>query len=375
MTVLVPLISTSLIVLVALSSAETCCAFTSACYRSKVSAVRSAHHRLPSFNHYQASQFNENRQSLTEINLYRKFHDYAWNKIMSDSDAEIDTVPEELRYNTSPVKGAPNGTDVVANLRSISQFPFLEANEKDGSQVLRLVRSAFLETQSPTREALITPMTIHVLNFVSFPSPHIRDENGEYLGLPIYGADIVSLPGNKHLVAIDFQPVLSLVDDTGSSGKEKLPQLPKQYAHLESKLEAIHSKYQKSTSDSEPLLSWGGDIPPQAERFFSPYALWTRLGDDNAMDTVKTVVWKAFQEYTDLYLDLMTAVQSDINTGKLEVVSSKEQEKDDNNPVWKGQLDYLEYRRTNDPARPMLQRLYGNEWSESVIGNVLFPSL
>ena len=45
------------------------------------------------------------------------------------------------------------------------------------------------------------------------------------------------------------------------------------------------------------------------------------------------------------------------------------------NPVWDGQLEYLEYRRTNDPARPMLQRLYGNEWAESVIGDVLFPDL
>jgi len=297
---------------------------------------------------------------------------------MLDNDAEIDTVPEELKSNTSPAKGAPQGTNVVVNVRSISQFPCLAADTKNdagNSEVLRLARSAFLETQSATSEALINPMTIHVLNFVLFPSPHIRDgnhidgENCDYLGLPIFGADIVSLPGNKHLVALDFQPVLPLDSDDGGKGKSSL--FPRQYLHLERKLQTIHSKYQKSGPDSTPLLPWGGDIPPLAQRFFSPYALWTRLGNDNAIKTVNTVVWDAFQEYTDLYLELISAVQDDVNLGKL-VIGARI---DSNNPVLNGQIEYLKYRRTNDPARPMLQRLYGNEWAERVIGGILFPDL
>ncbi|KAL7525996.1 hypothetical protein ACHAXR_001256 [Thalassiosira sp. AJA248-18] len=338
----------------------------------------------PTSVHHQAKQSSANRP-LTRIHLYRKFHDYAWKKLLPENDTELDTVPDELKSKASPVKGAPPGTNVVANIRSISKFPTLATDEegKDNHQVLRLARSAFLETQSPTNEALITPMTIHVLNFVLFPSPHIQDgnrndnENGGYLGLPIFGADIVSLPGNKHLVALDFQPVLPLnnEDDDVGSGEEKNSLFPRQYAHLERKLQTIHSKYQKSNSDSAPLLPWGGDIPSQAERFFSPYALWTRLSDENAMDTVNTVVWEAYQEYMDLYLELIIAAQNDVNTGRLEFGEPLGLEADCNNPVWKGQLDYLEYRRTNDPARPMLQRLYGNEWSESVIGGVLFPDL
>ena len=310
----------------------------------------------------------------TNLNLYRKFCDYGWDKLMlgggSSGCGDLDTVPEELRYNTSPAKGSPPGTDVVANIRSISQFPFLMANNDkvvvDDNQVLRLARSAFLETQTSTKEALISPMTIHVLNHVLFPSPHIRDiANSRFLGLPIFGADIVSLPGNKHLVALDFQPVLPLNEKNGDASL-----LPPQYSELESKLQKIHEKYQKSNSDiDEPLLAWGGDIPEQAERFFSPYALWTRLSNDDAIDTVQTVVWEAYKEYIDLYFELMNAVQSDIYAGKLEFAAKEEEA----NPVWDGQLEYLDYRRTNDPARPMLQRLYGNEWAESVIGDVLFP--
>lgn len=308
----------------------------------------------------------------TQTNLYRKFHDYGWDKLLVDSGiSDIDTVPEELQTNTSPAKGAPEGTNVVVNVHSVSQFPFLEKSDDNNNQVLRLARSAFLETQSSTNEALINPMTIHVLNFVLFPTPHIQDSSsGHYLGLPIFGADIVSLPGNKHLVALDFQPVLPISND--DEKKATTPLIPHRYSQFEDKLQKIHAKYQKSNSDSvEPLLAWGGDIPEQAERFFSPYALWTRLVDDDAIDTVNKVVWEAFQEYTDLYLELMTAVQSDVNAGKLEVVPLEGED----NPVWDGQLEYLEYRRTNDPARPMLQRLYGNEWSESVIGDVLFPEL
>ncbi|KAL7535022.1 hypothetical protein ACHAWF_005027 [Thalassiosira exigua] len=327
---------------------------------------------LPYLSH-RAARRTRNR-SPTSAHLYRKFHDYAWDKLLTGGGADLDTVPEELKSNASPAKGAPEGTNVVVSIRSISQFPCLPAEVQgaDG-EVLWLARSAFLETQTPTNEALITPMTIHVLNLVLFPSPHIRDakskDNEGYLGLPIFGADIVSLPGNKHLVALDFQPVLPLGGGAGSEEAKAL--FPQRYSHLEGKLKSIHSKYQMSESGSDPLLPWGGDIPPQAERFFSPYALWTRLGDDNAMDTVRKVVWEAYREYADLYMDLMVAVQNDLNDGKLEMHSETEK----NNPVSRGQVEYLEYRRANDPARPMLQRLYGIDWSERVIGDVLFPDL
>jgi hypothetical protein len=330
---------------------------------------------LLTFTHRDADRY------LTEINLYRKFHDYVWGKLLLGDQTALNTVPDELTSNSSPSKGASAGSNVVANIRSTSQFPYLVADKQDlddNDQVLRLARSAFLETQTPESEPLISSMTIHVLNFVSFPSPYIRgiihnnNGNDEYLWLPIFGADIVSLPGNKHLVAIDFQPVLPMVRSVDSTGDERTSLVPKQFAHFECRLQQIHSKYQRSNTGC-PLLPWGGDIPPQAMRFFSPYALWTRLGDENAMEIVNTVVWEAFQEYTDLYLELMRAVQDEVNAGNLRIVVPTGDNEIENS-VWKGQMDYLEYRRTNDPARPMLQRLFGNEWSERVISEVLFPA-
>ena len=311
------------------------------------------------------------KSSHTTLHLYDKFHEYAWEKLhYNDDGGEACAVPDNLKTNKSPVKGSDN--NVVACIRSMTEFRKSDTTSKSNVEALRLARSAFLETQTNSSEALNSPMAIHVLNFVMFPSTHLRDaSSGAHVGLPIFGADIVSLPGNKHLVALDFQPVLPINNEDESSAKL----FPEMYSHLETKLLAIHAKYQKSSDDStEPLLPWGGDIPPQALRWFSPYALWTRLGDDNAIQTVTTTVWDAYREYVDLYFELMNAVETDLDDGNLELALSGEEETG-NNPVLSGQSEYLEYRRINDPARPMLQRLYGKDWAEELIDGVLFPAL
>lgn len=288
--------------------------------------------------------------STSQLGLYRKFHERGWATLSPDADNISEAVPQDLRTNSSPVKNSDS--NVAVEIRSTANFP-------GNTDVLRLARSALLETQTARSDVLISPMTIHVLNFVIFPSTSIRDRvTGEYVGLPIFGADIVSLPGNKHLVAVDFQPVLSLSNEA---------LLPERYSALESKLKVIHASYQDGES---VILPWGGDIPPQAKRFFSPYALWTRLSDDDAVDKVETVVWNAFQDYLDLYMEMIREAQRDLSAGMFVIDATK-----NGNRVAQGQMDYLEYRRANDPARPMLQRLYGEEWTERVIAEVLFPDL
>lgn len=335
-------------------------------------------------------QLKRERSKYTlSLHLYNKFHNYAWEKMHYDDDNSLlSTVPDSLKTNSSPVKGSPDGASVVANIRSISGLRRSENAPAAQAQAIRLARSAFLETQTSSSEALISPMTIHVLNLVLFPATHVRDPStNAYLGLPIFGADIVTLPGNKHLVALDFQPVLPLNEEGGSSRNGLFPE---RYSHLETKLKSIHARYQNNDTPSEALLPWGGDIPPQAIRWFSPYALWTRFGDEKAIETVSTTVWDAYREYVDLYFELIDAVQSDLDNGNLNIIVQKESEEEDvvggeeeeyhknlasSNPVLNGQREYLEYRRINDPARPMLQRLYGKEWAEELIDNVLFPNL
>eukprot|EP00957_Ditylum_brightwellii_P055842 4230951-Ditylum_brightwellii.AAC.1 len=58
-----------------------------------------------------------------------------------------------------------------------------------------------------------------------------------------------------------------------------------------------------------------------------------------------------------------------------EVVVQQQNDDDDddeikqqqNTAIQNGHTDYLNYRRANDPARPMLRSLYGEEWTEQLI--------
>eukprot|EP00984_Skeletonema_dohrnii_P011721 scaffold4699_cov117-Skeletonema_dohrnii-CCMP3373.AAC.6 len=177
-TIAAALISAALLILPAQSFAPPT---SSLCYRSKVSP--------------QLHQIKPKKSSyITSLHLYNKFHEYAWDKLhYNEESSDASTVPDNLKTNKSPVKGSDN--NVVACIRSMSEFRKSDTTSNNNVEALRLVRSAFLETQTESSEALKSPMAIHVLNFVIFPTTHIRDaSSGAPVGLPIFGADIVSLP-------------------------------------------------------------------------------------------------------------------------------------------------------------------------------------
>ena len=108
-----------------------------------------------------------------------------------------------------------------------------------------------------------------------------------------------------------------------------------------------------------PHFADGGPIPEEAKQYFSPAFLWTRLplGKDSDQ-LIEKVFFSAFCEYLDLYMKL---VDDSI------LVSDERAE-----TLLKGQRRYLNYRIEKDPARGMLSRFYGNEWTEEYIHNVLF---
>ena len=159
----------------------------------------------------------------------------------------------------------------------------------------------------------------------------------EEFDLPFFGADFVSLP-NGHLIALDLQPILKQdIVHTQLVWKRLLPI----YKYWQSKLPS------------------GGIIPEEAKSFFSPAFLWSRLPNNtNSDDLIKETILPAFNDYLDLYLELVDeAVQ----------VSSSRAEY-----LLEGQRRYLNYRAEKDPARSMLTRFYGKEWTESYIHNILF---
>ncbi|RPF80973.1 MAG: phycoerythrobilin:ferredoxin oxidoreductase, partial [Synechococcus sp. TMED20] len=103
----------------------------------------------------------------------------------------------------------------------------------------------------------------------------------------------------------------------------------------------------------------GGPIPEEAQPYFSPAFLWTRLPLGEEGDRIiESIVRPAFNDYLNLYLEL---------TSEAEAVSAERQQH-----LLAGQRRYTTYRAEKDPARGMLTRFHGGEWTEAYIHNVLF---
>ena len=71
-------------------------------------------------------------------------------------------------------------------------------------------------------------------------------------------------------------------------------------------------------------------------------------------------LYTSFKEYLDLYLEIL--------------FESKEVNIEKQKELKNGQINYLNFRRDNDPARPMLSSLFGKEFTESLINEVLFTT-
>ena len=96
-------------------------------------------------------------------------------------------------------------------------------------------------------------------------------------------------------------------------------------------------------------------------RFFSPGVIWSKLSKGERSDFLITnQLYTSFKEYLDLYLEIL--------------FESKEVNMEIQKELINGQNNYLKYRRDNDPARPMLSILFGKEFTESLIQEVLFTT-
>ena len=166
---------------------------------------------------------------------------------------------------------------------------------------------------------------LQVLNFVIFPELDYD--------LPFFGADLVTLPGG-HLIALDMQPLFQT--------------------------EAYQEKYSAPIMDMfrryQAHLPWGGDFPEEAQAYFSPAFLWTRPTETT---DVETHVFEAFKDYLDAYIGFVQTAEPVTDPAQLEAIKQ-------------AQLSYARYRAEKDPARGMLTRFYGPEWTEAYIHGFLF---
>ena len=181
------------------------------------------------------------------------------------------------------------------------------------------------------RAVCIESPNYSVLNFLIIPNTMYN--------VPFFGVDFVSLP-NSHLIVLDFQPSITIENQFSSELLKKLIDL-------------------KDTCHS--VLPRAKKMSLDVEKYFSPGLIWSRLPkEDNSDDLINYQLYKSFVAYLNLYLKIL------FNGKKVDIKMQKE--------LNEGQNYYLNYRRDKDPARPMLSSLFGKEFTECLIKEVLFTS-
>ena len=181
------------------------------------------------------------------------------------------------------------------------------------------------------RAVCINSPNYSVLNFLIIP-------NTSY-NVPFFGVDFVSLP-NSHLLVLDFQPSINLETQFSHELIQKLIDLKN----------LCHSSLPIAEKMSEDVA-----------RFFSPGLIWSKLPKEERSDfLIANQLYTSFKEYLNLYLEIL--------------FESKEANMELQKELINGQNNYLKYRRDNDPARPMLSSLFGKEFTESLIKEVLFTT-
>jgi hypothetical protein len=312
-------------------------------------------------------EIDQETDVVTNVGTYRKFADYAWNKLLATGLFHDGTTNENsaFHYRTSPAKGIPNS---MVQMTTRAMGP----NTAIGTNLLRYARFALLETvpntTATTKDTLTTinaTTTVHtqgiqVLNLVVFPSTETT--------LPAWGVDLVSLPGGKHLMLMDVHPMTIFGDDMEDIQSMYPHHITFRDWHEE---HVIGSSNDKDTKEKW-TFPWGGNVPDEVAKYVSPYALWTRMKEEEGssasiLNVIETNLFDAFCRHLDLYLDLVqTNRQRATNAGS-----------DRPSPVClfgsNDQSGYIEYRRTHDPAKPMLNALYGSDYASRVLEKVLFP--
>ncbi len=182
------------------------------------------------------------------------------------------------------------------------------------------------------RSVCINSPSYCVLNFLIIPKSQYN--------VPFLGIDFVSLP-NYHLIVLDFQPSLNISKQFDKDLLKKLLTLKDKF----------HQKVPMAAKMSD-----------QIAEFFSPGVIWSKLPKEElSQNLIDNNLYPTFKKYLDLYLNILFRAEEVDLTFQKELIN--------------GQIKYLDYRKSKDPARPMLKVLFGETFTESLINNLLFKML
>jgi len=155
--------------------------------------------------------------------------------------------------------------------------------------------------------------------------------------MPFLGLDFVSLPG-YHLLVLDFQPSIELERQFKKEWLDKLLMIKNNFYHQ---------------------FPFNQEMSQEFSKFFSPALIWMKLPKQSESDyLISNQLFDVFKEYFNLYFDIL------YNTKKVD--------EDFKSEIFKGQNFYLSFRKDKDPARPMLNTLFGADFTETLLNDILF---
>jgi 15,16-dihydrobiliverdin:ferredoxin oxidoreductase len=164
-----------------------------------------------------------------------------------------------------------------------------------------------------------------IFNSVIYPNPKYR--------LPLLGIDFLSFGQVKNLIVMDFQP---LFQDEAYLKKYIYP------------LKTLHDKYPDLAQNLEMKFY-------DANQYFSKYLLFAKTDPE----TVKTRVFEAFQDYLNLYWQMLADAEP-------------LDDPEDMQQIVKAQKDYDQYSADRDPASGLFSSYFGHDWSERFLYGFLF---
>ena len=153
------------------------------------------------------------------------------------------------------------------------------------------------------------------------------------LALPILGADLVDLGhGRETMVAVDLSPTLDVED----SWREQLVPLARRRREHAS-------------------LPTGGELPSWCSRWFSPLALFTRVGEAEA-----PAAFAQTMDFARAYVE----------------IAREAEPHDDSASLTRDTMDaYLSAHREFDRGLGLLARIFGSDWAAQYLHFVLLPSM
>ncbi|WP_017653316.1 15,16-dihydrobiliverdin:ferredoxin oxidoreductase [Fortiea contorta] len=231
--------------------------------------------------------------------MYKRFLEHLEQSLLQRFTLESRPIPSGLEYQVS---------DRGRNPATIQSWCYQCAE-------FRKIRYTYIDA-GPSAQ---------ILNSVIYPSHHYD--------LPLLGIDFLSFGQVKNLIVMDFQP---LFQDEAYLKKYIQP------------LQGLHEQYPDLAQDLEMKFY-------DANQYFSKYLLFAKTD----AETVKTRVFEAFQDYLNLYWQMLA-------------IATPLSDQSDIQRIVKAQKDYDQYSADRDPASGLFSSYFGHEWSERFLHEFLF---